>query len=469
MSITHQRFGFVSLLLIAAWFASGCSSITRTERDLYTTTTLDTVVTQRVTNPPGERDNGVIAPSSRVENRVRTVSYRDSLTVREYPNFIRWCLFEGVSLLGSSIDGASSTRTGLFGLYYDINELLLDRNAIDTSALFDGYMFRVGLMEWKLDWFNNDPNWTWGVTGFERIAADADHSMTGIGVLNITKRFYLRDKIPYAAIRPSISFAIFPSQYVNASVSADVGSIGGVNLRLYAGCAVGGDLLGTTTESNTIPYAGLGVSVMDFLNREEETETEWKYHEHSSWEIGAAEFVILGSQAERSFFAPRRTGIDAPTIKGLAARIGVADVALPFLDYRLSLGTALANIMFLGSTEFGVGFLPLRLTYHWMPLTSTMRIEPFAEVNFAPSAFFHGGVRVAFPVADQMSIHLTAGWANGRTGSQVPNREGFGYSIDGRRIVDSHFGTIYIGIGASVFDHLFTRSDLRYGKGYPHE
>jgi hypothetical protein len=336
-------------------------------------------------------------------------------------------------------------------------------------VVFDGYMFRMGLTEWKLNWFDNAPNWTWGVTGYEIIRADDMHSMSGIGVLNITKRFYLRDKIPYAAIRPSISFALFPSQYINTSVSADLGSIGGINLRLYTGVAVGGDLFGETTEVNTIPYAGLGVSVMDFLNREEELDTEWKYHEHSSWEIGAAEITLLGSQADRSIFSARKSGADAPTIKGLTARIAVADVALPLLDYRLSLGTSLANIVFLGSTEFGIGILPLRLTYHWMPLQSTMRIEPFAEINFAPSSFFHAGVRAAFPIAEQMTIHLTAGWANGRTGSTVPGRDGVGYSIDGRRIVDSHFGAIYIGVGASIFDHLFARKDLRYGKGYPHE
>ncbi|MEN9281456.1 MAG: hypothetical protein RL594_391 [Bacteroidota bacterium] len=461
-----------SSLLLASVVLSlliGCGSITRTERDIYSTTTFDSVITQRVTNPPGERDNGIIAPSSRVENRVRTMKYSDSITVREYPNFIRWSLFEGIGLLGSAIDGSSSTRTGLFGLYYDINELLLNSRSIDSSAVFDGYLFRFGQIEWKLNWFDSAPNWTWGVTGYEKIAADTDHSLSGIGVLNISKRFYLRDRIPYAAIRPSISFAIFPSQYVNASVSADLGSIGGVNLRAYTGCAVGGDLLSSPAEVNTVPYAGIGVSVMDFLNREEELHTEWKFHEHSSWEVGLAEFVILGSEADRSIFSTRRTGSDAPSIKGVTARLAVADVALPVFDHHLSLGTSLVNMVFLGSTEFGVGILPLRLTYHWMPLTSTLRIEPFAEVNIAPSTFFHAGVRAVLPVADQMGIHITAGWANGNTGSRVPGRESFGYSIDGRRIVDPHFGAIYIGVGASLFDRLFGRSDLRYGKGYPHE
>ena len=464
-----RRYHLLLALAAITLLGSACGTITRMERDMYTTTTIDTIITQRATNPPGERDNGIIAPSSRVENRVRTIGYNDSVSIREYPNFIRWSLFEGVGLLGSAIDGSSSTQTGLFGLYYDINELLQAREPSDSSTLFDGQILRFMQTEWKLSWFDDAPDWTWGVTGFEIIRADAYNSLSGVGVLNISKRFYLRDKIPYAAIRPSISFAIFPSQYLNASVSADVGSIGGVNLRLYTGCAVGGDLLASKTEVNTIPYAGIGVSVLDFLNREEELTTEWKYHEHSSWEVGIGEFTLLGSEAERSIFAGRRTGEDAPMIKGLTARLAIADVALPMFDYHLSIGTSLVNVVFLGTTAYGVGLLPLRLTYHWMPLKSTLRVEPFAEINIAPSTFVHAGVRAAFPVADQMTVHVTAGWANGNTGSRVPGREELGYSIDGRRIGDPHFGAIYIGVGASLFDHLFSRGALRYGKGYPHE
>ncbi|MBU3698877.1 MAG: hypothetical protein FGM33_02530 [Candidatus Kapabacteria bacterium] len=457
------------LACFIALVATGCGTITRTERDVYTTTTIDTMVTQRVTNPPGERDNGIIAPSSRVENRVRTIGYADSIKVREYPNFIRWSLFEGVSLLGSAAAGSESTRTGLFGLYRDVNELLFGEDSEDTSQIFDGYMFRMGLMEWKLDWFDHAPDWTWGITGLEIIRPDADRRLVGAGALTLTKRFYLSSKIPYISIRPSVSLSLLPSQYVNTSVSADVGSIGGVNLRAYVGYAFGSSILDSPSETITVPYAGLGVSVMDFLNREEELDTEWKYHEHSAWEIGAAEIVFVGSQADRSIFAPRKSGADALLMKGLTARFGIADIALPIFDYRLSLGTALANIVFLGSTEFGIGVLPLRLTYHWTPLSQSFRVEPFAEVNFAPSSFFHAGVRMAFPIADQMAVHVTAGWANGNTGSRVPGLEEFGFSIDQRRLVDPHFGAIYLGVGASLFDHLFSRKELRYGKGYPHE
>lgn len=469
MSVTRFTSSPLLILALLALVASGCGTITRVERDVYTTTTLDTVVTQRVTNPPGERDNGVIAPSSRVENRVRTVGYADSISVREYPNFIRWCLFEGVSLVGSADANSESTKTGLFGLYRDINDVLFGEDPQDTSFIFDGYMFRMGLMEWKLDWFDHAPDWSWGVTAFEIIRPDNDNMLTGAGVLSVNKRFYLRSKIPYVTIRPSVSLSLLPTQYVNPSVSAEIGSIGGVNLRAYVGYAFGSALFSSTSEFITVPYAGLGVSVMDFLNREEELDTEWKYHEHSAWDVGLIELTFVGSEADRSIFATRRSGADAPMIKGVTGRFAIADIALPFLDYRLSLGTSLINTVLLGSTEYGIGVLPLRLTYHWMPFTSSFRVEPFAEVNFAPSSFVHAGVRMSFPVADQMSITFVAGWANGNTGSRVAGLEEFGFSIDQRRLVDPHFGAIYLGIGASLFDQLFTRKDLRYGKGYPHE
>jgi hypothetical protein len=469
MSLTTGLLRPLLLACVIALVSTGCGTITRTERDVYTATTIDTLVTERVNNPPGERDNGIIAPSARAENRVRTIGYADSISVREYPNFIRWCMFEGVSLVGSADANSESTKTGLFGLNRDINDVLFGVDPQDTSFIFDGYLYRFGLTEWKLDWFDHAPDWSWGVTAFEIMRPDNDNILIGAGVLTVNKRFYLRKRIPYITIRPSVSLAMLPTQYVNPSVSAEIGSIGGVNLRAYVGYAFGSALFSSASEFITVPYAGIGVSVLDFLNREEELDTEWKYHEHSAWEVGLVEFTIIGSEADRSIFATRRSGADAPMIKGITGRLGIADVALPFLDYHLSLGTSLINTVLLGSTEYGISILPLRLTYHWLPFTNSFRVEPFAEVNFAPSSFFHAGVRMAFPIADQMSITLVAGWANGNTGSSVPGLEEFGFSIDQRRLVDPHFGAIYLGIGASLFDHLFSRKDLRYGKGYPHE
>jgi len=464
-------FAMVSIIAIG-----GCGSYTRTERDIYTITNSDTVVTERVQNQPGDRDNGIIYPSTRSITMARTMKQHDSSVDRHYPAFIRLGLFEGIGTIGSAVDGAPSTYTGLFGTFHDLGQILFNRKSDTTkAAVFSGYIYRFGIGEWKLNWFDNDPGWSWGVNSVELIHPDAntDHSLVGVGVLTINKRFYLRNFIPYMAIRPSLSLSALPSTYVNASVSADIGSIGGVNLRVYAGYLFGASLLTQPVDFISFPYAGIGVSVLDFLNREEELDVEWKYHEHSAWEIGGIDFVLVGSGAATSAFAAEQVGTSVSVIKGGTARVAFAAVALPILDYRLSLGTALLNAVVLGGYEYGVGVLPLRLTYHWNPFRNTFTVEPFVEYNFAPSTFAHMGVRFSVPVGEQSSIQVVAGYASGNTGTGVsfPGIADLGTRIDGVIAPNTSpiFSAFYIGIGASVFDRLFGRGDLRYGKGYPHE
>jgi hypothetical protein len=472
------------LLILGALFAmvllEGCGNITRVERDVYTKLQLDTTVTTRVRNAPGERDNGIIFPSTTTESKDRDISRYDSVTVREYPAFIRLGLFEGISTIGSSISGSGSTNRGTFGLFYDINDLLFGNDSDSTAQVFDGHIYRIGIAEWKLPLFGNSPDWTWGVTAYESINADANHNLSGMGVVTLSKRFYYRKKIPYFAIRPSISLAAFPDQYVNTSVSADLGSIGGMNLRAYVGYAFGGtfqrDRRTRTTTYNAIdfPYFGIGISTLDFLNREEETETEWKYHEHSAWEIGALDFTFAGSDAERSFLSPQLTGDAAPIIKGGTLRFATADLALPVWNYHLSVGTSLVEALMLGPSEYGIAVLPIRFTYHWFPFRRDLRIEPFFEVAYAPSSFAHIGIKTAIALSDQLSLQLVAGYVQGNTGSSIPGLDGQGYSFVNDRYgkptaADPNFKALYIGIGASLYDRLFHREDLRYGKGYPHE
>ncbi len=468
------RTSILTVVFGVAMLVVGCGSYTRVERDIYTITNADTVITERVQNQPGDRDNGIVYPSTRSITMARTVNQHDSVVERLYPSFIRLGLFEGVGLIGTKIDTAKSTNTGLFGVYYDVKRLLWNEADTSTAALFSGYIYRIGIGEWKLNWFDNDPGWSWGVTLAEFVRPDADnsHALFGAGVLTINKRIYFRSLIPYLTVRPSLSLSLAPSQYVNASISAEVGSIGGVNLRAYAGYAFGANLFVPPVTYTSFPYLGIGASVVDFLNREEELNVEWKYHEHSAWEIGVIDFVLAGSNAELSAFAPDQLGEKVPVIKGGTARIAFASIALPILDYRLSLGTSLVNLVALGAYEYGLSMFPLRITYHWNPFGSTFVAEPFFEYNFAPSTFAHMGLRFALPVSDQMSIQLVAGWASGNTGAgvSVAGSDEIGQRIDGLAYSQSaNFSAFYIGIGASLFDRLFGRGDLRYGKGYPHE
>ncbi len=459
-----RTIALLTIIAATAIVLTGCGSYTRTERDVYTITQMDTVITDRVRNQPGDRDNGIIYPSTRTVTLERTMVQRDSVVERHYPAFIRLGMFEGIGTIGSAIDGAKSTYTGLFGVFYDVDRLFNSMQPDTTeSATFSGYIYRIGIGEWKLPWFGDDPNWTWGVTAIEYLQPDNrnEHRLTGAGVLTINKRFYLSDKIPYLAIRPSVSLSMLPSQYVNASVSADAGSIGGVNLRLYAGYAFGSNLFQSPARFVNFPYLGVGASVLDFLNREEELDVEWIYHEHSAWEIGAIDFAFVGSSADRSFFVPEQKGSEVPVMKGIVGRFGFATIALPILDYRLSLGTSLVNVALVGAEEYAVGFFPLRLSYHITPFTNTAVLEPFAEYNFAPSTFAHLGLRFTVPVGEQMSVQLIGGWISGTNGSIYDS---------GQQVVGQlDFDAIYVGIGATIFERLFGREELRYGKGYPHE
>jgi len=453
-------------LCLAAWITlTSCGTITRVEKDVYTITDVDTTVVSQVHNQPGDRDNGVIYPSSRTVTMDRHMKQHDSIVTREYPGFIRLGVFEGVGLIGSSTDG-TTTNNGLFGVFPTIDDLLFkDEPDENASTLFKGGIYRFGIGEWKMHWFSDDPNWTWGITAFESIVPDNNHTLRGIGVLSIRKRFYFRDKIPYMAITPQLHLAAFPSQYVNAGASADLGSIGGLNLRVYAGYAMGltnpidGDFI-------NFPYAGLGVSVMDFLNREEELEVEWKEHEHSAWELGGAEGILLGAgDVSASFFGRDKAGTGKSALTGFSARFLHATVALPILDHRLSLGTSLVNMVALGLEEFGVGVLPIRASYHWQPFDARFAIEPFVEYNYAPSSFAQFGARAALPISDQLSVVFIAAYATGNTGSAG----NYTLTLPTGTSSSNTFSAFYIGFGASFFDKIFSRSELRYGRGLPHE
>ncbi|HCN04536.1 MAG TPA: hypothetical protein DIS79_02865 [Bacteroidetes bacterium] len=469
----HVTSGTLPLLLLTIITLSSCVSITRTERDVHTITRRDTTRTDRVNNTPGDRDNGVIFPSSRTLVTERHIVQYDSVAEREYPNFIRLGVFEGVSLIGSAIDG-ESTLNGLFGLFPTVDKLL--RPSLpkeERSALFSGSILRFGIGEWRLRIFDDAPGWSWGVTAFETLTPDDNSANTlrGAGVLTLTKRWYLRSKIPYGAIRASSSFALFPSQYVNTSVSADLGSIGGLNLRFYAGYAFGMSGQSVTDNGLTFPsafvnfpYIGLGFSSFDFLNREEELDVEWKYHEHSAWSLQPADFVLLGADVENGLWGRRENANGRSSlITGIAFRLGSADLALPFLDYRLSVGTSLLNTVVLGTQDFGIGVLPIRVSYMWHPFVKDFAVQPFLEYNFAPSSFVHLGARGSLPISEQVTLQVVAAYVSGSNGSL------FGVDFEGQLGGIERVEGVYIGIGASLFDHFFNRDELRYGKGYPHE
>ncbi|MBI2794632.1 MAG: hypothetical protein HYX66_08310 [Ignavibacteria bacterium] len=459
LAVAAQIFILLSVVIV------GCS-YTRVEEDVYTLTDIDTTEVQQVHNQPGERDNGVIYPSSRTVVVDRHLTQHDSVVERSYPNFIRLGVFEGIGLIGGQLTG-NSTYTGLFGLFYQLDNLLFNKEPeFDSVTLFSGFHYRVGFGEWKLRFFGNDPNWTWGISAFEIIQPDNDvkNRLLGAGVLSIHKRFYFREQIPYFAITPQVSISGAPSPFLNGSVSADLGSIGGLNMRVYMGF-----IWGVTNYVNGVgvsfPYIGIGTSALDFLNREEELEVEWKYHEHSAWEIGAAEVQFIAStSAQRSVFATDKTGDEKPGITGFNARLLNTRLAIPILDNRLTAGTSIIEFLFIGADEYAVGVLPLRLSYYWQPFGNLFTIEPFSEFSYLPSTFVNLGVRAALPISDNFSIVVTAGYVSGETGSSsnldatgAPSTTPLTPGVAGLK-----FSSLYFGFGVSVFDRIFGKKELRY-------
>jgi hypothetical protein len=472
------------LIFLATLALGGCSvvpNITRTEEDVYTITERDTTVNQQVQNAPGDRDNGVIYPSSRTTETNHTIVQRDSIITREYPNFIRMGLFESVGMIGTARAERERVPVGTFGLFYDLKTLLnlaylfddARRNEQPEVPLFSGAMYRFGIAEWRLRWFRDAENWSVGTHAYEILipSNQPEEALHSTLPIYLRKRYYLRDKIPYIALTPSVGLGFLGSQYINMSGSLDIGSIGGLNLRTYLGYAIGQNAANTAFVKGTeyekegrtsdFAYFGLGVSVLDFLNRPEETEREWKDHEHSSWNIGLLQFSLVASGADTSAFQEeRKPGSAQPLISGFIGRFAPASVALPFYNNRFYAGTSLLNVVFLGRSAWGIGILPVRFGY-WQPLIEDeLTTEPFVEYNYYPSSFFHLGNRVNLRITDQINLNVSVGYASGSTvdddilGSDFT--ENFGNPTS--------FSSAYFGIGISLSDRIFLPEELRYNR-----
>ncbi len=436
---------------------------TRKELDYYTITKRDTIVVQAVTNAPGQRDNGVVYPSSRVLRIGQDVSQYDSVVERKYPDFIRLGVFESVGLVGTSASniGLGSGLFGIFGYFDPDFATIHSSTAANRSTIFTGGIYRLGIVEKRLRWFDDAPDWTFGTSLYESIVpqVSAKNDVTTLESIfpaYLRKRFYLREQIPYIAVTPFVGIGYFPTQYANAGASLDVGSLGGLNFRAYAGAAAGGLLFAAPNESYTsaFPYAGLGVSLLDFLNRVPETYHEWKDYEHSSWNVGVAQIGLLITNADLDAFQKKKS-----TIKGVLFRAAPVAIALPFGNNRFYGGTSLINIIALGADSWGAGILPLRFGYWHTLMQQELTAEPFIELNYFPSFFIHGGANfnINFPMRD-LNMKLMAGFVYG---------DAVGYFSKSWNSTLGNAGNVaggYIGIGIGIGDVIFNESDLRYSK-----
>jgi hypothetical protein len=468
-----KRIYFISGLILSVIALSGCGALmTRTETDVYTLVSRDTTTSQQVRNEPGDRDNGIIYPSSRTTYSERTILRNDSIVEREYPAFIRLGLFESVGLLlAGSKDYAAGV--GMFGIFPDFDSLKSKfRGSKDYSIT--GGIYRFGIGEWRLRWFKDAPDWTIGTSMFEVFVPDAriERMLASVFPLYIRKRFYLSEDIPYLSCTGSFGLGYYPSQYMNLSASFDVGSIGGLNFRTYLGVVVGANSSNTVqvrsspddvkeAQSVTMPYFGFGLSYLDFLNRVPETYQEWKDHEHSAWNVGLFQITAISAGVDKSIFDTESSDNASKTITGMILRIAPASMAIPleFFDNKLYVGTSLFNLVALGMNQWGAGMLPLRVGFWQTILADELSTEPFLELNYYPSSFIHIGNRVNLRLNSSMNLNFTLGFASGNGDSHK-----FGIDITDQFGAQQSFSKVYFGIGLGIGDRIFFPEEVRYNK-----
>lgn len=487
----------ILLTIITLLILASCNTFNykRSETDIYRVVKEDTTYVNYNHKSDKNEDRGTLLPSDREIIAERYSFAYDSIVKRYYPNFIRLGLFESAGFItnGNSDNGLNG---GPLGIHLDPS---IDDTYRGTKALFNGGMYRIGILERRLRWFDDSENWTWGLHGFEMIMPDAraEQSLMGILPFYFRKRWFLDDEIPYQAltlhlgvgwlgiISEGLGAGFGGSAYINISGSYDFGSIGGFNARAYMGAAFGfngrnnplivsNDFLedpvnpdnSITSTSPFIIYAGLGVSMMDFLNTVPETYQEFKDMKHSAWDIGILQIAGINAFTNQSAFISDDLfdtgGTDDQFLTGFSLRLINTSIALPVLDNKLWVGTSLINMLIAGKTEGGLGILPLRVGYWQNLLKDELSITPFIEYNYFPSNFIHIGGRMSLVIPNfrDHQFGIQFGYANGTPlGGIAQLNTGFDVLNDLLEI-----NNFYVGVYIGLWDRVFFKDELRYNK-----
>ncbi|MCX7937313.1 MAG: hypothetical protein N2971_06355 [Chlorobi bacterium] len=425
--------------------------VTRTERDVYTVTLLDTTTVVEYTNAPGER--GVLYPSNRTYRTDRHLNQYDSVVERYYPNFIRVGVFESVGLIATGPTDRAIAG-GIFGIYTDPDDAF-STEIQPRRSLFTGGIYRYGTVEFPLYWFDEPPTWSIGFTTAEiyQFEASNERAVVGAFPISIRKRHFLRDEIPYLSITGTATFGFFPSQYLHLAGSFDAGSLGGLNLRTY-----GGIVIGRSIEQKSIvqPYLGMGVSLLDFLNHPRELQRQWEEHEHSSWNIGFARLMPF------LLMTGTDTAATSPSI-GLQLRLMPTTIAFPVGDHQLCVGTELLSAVFAfrqqlqNGTGFGYGILPVRVGY-WMPIgDGWIAIEPYGMFSYFPHTMWQVALRANFNALEWLPLGVELGYVSS---SGFTVRRGTVADIVGNNILAFNVG--YLGISIGIAEEIFRPAQLRY-------
>lgn len=454
---------FLLLMPLLALLASSCiPEYTRDEVDTFKVIQQDTTYTYFVKNAPGNRDRGIVSPSTKVIESKRFIEEKDSSEKRTYPDFIRLALFETSGIIGGSSE--NSTGLGLFGIHPNLGELGPTYKG-KSGNFFTGGIYRVGIVENRLRPFKYDNNWTWGSTAFELIVPDAkaDNMLMSVAPLFIKKRIFLREEIPYVAVSFSGGFGWMPSLYGNLTASIDVGSIGGLNIKSMVGYTAG---VTRWTDGNSVsfPYFGFGISMLDFLNLEKETYIEMKDMLHSAWNIGILKVDLLNTGAKKSLTNTDPDAVeDKILIKGFSAHVINADLALPFANNRFFAGTSLLSLLATGKNEWGMAVLPLRFGYNHTLADYGLMLTPSVESGYFPSSYMNANVKLTFRANEKFNFSLVLGYVSGN--SNV--KDLLGGSLNDQFGSLGEFSNYYIGFSVGVWDRIFTPEELRYNQTSP--
>ena len=456
----------IGLLFVPMFFS--CVSITRTETDIFTISDVDTTYAYHVRNAPENEDRGVVFPSSKVIEYQRDLVQYDSIVERYYPDFIRVGLFESVGIFGGDADHAIGT--GIFGTYPSLGDF--DEHFRGAKGrTVPGGIYRFGIVEKRLRWFRDAADWTIGTHVFEAILPDArmEKGFMSFAPLYLRKRWYLSRDIPYISVAATFGLGYFPSQYINLSGSIELGSIGGLNVRAYIGLATGMNAEGSVlvrsnsdfasgSVSNTIPYFGLGISVLDFHNIVPETLKEWKDHEHSSWDIGLAQFGLLSSTTDRSAFATKNDTTGGPLFSGYFIRVANTRIALPIFDHKVYAGTSLINMSILGEREWAFSVLPIRIGYWHTLIEDDLILEPFLEMNYYPTYSFQIGTRFNLRFSESFNFSIEGAYVSGGDNNET------GLFLENNYGLNTKYSQFYIALVFNIWDRIFYSDELRYNK-----
>ena len=467
------------ILLLVASLVSSCAT-TRTETDYYTITDREYSRFDTTRVPAGSSDdNGITFPSPRTTEITRNTTSHDSTYDRKYPNFLRAGGIEIAGLIGSSSStGIGGGLFGIFGLFSNPTLIQVATNNIPQASasavtiapsggsnLFKGELIRFEPYEFRLRWFGDAPNWTVGWSAYELLAPSEQGSqwLSSIAAnLYLRHRTFIRDRIPYVIFSPFVGIGLVPSGYVNLGGELQVGSLAGINVRAYAGFAGGYKQIWNPSPGLiTFPYLGLGLSMMDFTNRPEETEREWKDYVHTGIDLNIIEASLLKTNGDTSIF------VDGIPFKGVQFKLASVEIPLPFLNYHFWAGTSLLNCMILSQYQIGLGILPLRVGYRQYIFSEDLMFEPFLEYNYYPSSIVNIGARLKLDTHSNENIGLTMGFASGSPANLIPSTL---QNILSTPIATNllNFNTFYLGVSIFLGDRNYTPEKIREGHATEH-